>query len=93
MLSGISAAHSELGALTRQIGEQVGGGRQTGWCHAGVGGVRQLVKTSDSLQAARSVGASEETNQKMHAVLPPRHQMDVYRDDTWEAGTQNITAS
>lgn len=61
--------HSEPGALTRQIGEQVGSGGQAGWCHTAVGRVRQLVKTASSLQAARSIGASEQADQKMHAVL------------------------
>lgn len=54
--------NSELGALSRQIGEQVGGGRQTGWGHVGVRRVRQLVKTANSLQTALSISAGEETD-------------------------------
>lgn len=73
-------AHSELGALAGQVGEQVGGGRQTGGCHVGVGRVRQLMKTANSLQTARSIRASEETNQKMHAVLLPRGKTDLHTD-------------
>lgn len=76
--------HSELGALARQVGEQVGGGRQTGWCHVGVGRVRQLMKTPNSLQTTRSVRASEETNQKMYTILLPRGKTDLYTDMTHE---------
>lgn len=54
--------NGELGALSRQIGEQVGGGRQTGWGHVGVRRVRQLVKTANSLQTALSISAGEETD-------------------------------
>lgn len=61
--------HSELDALARQIGEQVGSGGQTGWRHTAVGRVRQLVEAPGSLQAARGTGAGEQAHQKMHAVL------------------------
>ena len=66
-----AGTHSELGALTGQVGEQVGGGRQTSCCHGGVGRVRQLMETPDSLQTACSIRAREETNQKMHTILLP----------------------
>lgn len=61
--------YGELGALARQVGEQVGGGRQTGCGHISVGRVRQLMKTPDSLETALSIGASEETYQQVHTVF------------------------
>lgn len=64
-----SGTHSELDALTRQIGEQVGSGRQTSRRHTAVRRVRQLVEAPSSKQAARGAGAGEEAHQKMHAVL------------------------
>lgn len=76
--------HSELGALARQVGEQVGGGRQTGRWHVGVGRVRQLMKAPNSVQTASSIWASEEANQKMHAILLPTGRMFYYTDNTRE---------
>lgn len=58
--------------MPREIGEEVGCGRQTGCGHAGVRRVRQLVETADRLQAALSVGAGEEANQHVDTVLLPR---------------------
>lgn len=76
--------HSELGALARQVREQVRGGRQTGWCYVGVGRVRQLMKTPNSLQTAGSIRASEESNQEMHAVLLPTVMTGLHTNMTHE---------
>lgn len=65
------SSHCEPGALARQVGEEVGGGRQTGWGHVPVGRARQLVKTPDRLQTAPSIRAGEEADQQMHTVLQP----------------------
>lgn len=63
--------NSELGALARQVGEQVRGGGQTGWSHTGVRRVRQLMEAASGMKAALSVRAGEQTNQQVHAILQP----------------------
>jgi len=57
------ATDGELGALARQVGEQVGGGGQAGQGHAGLVGLGQLVETLEGQQTPLGLGATHEPDQ------------------------------
>lgn len=65
---------SELGALSREEGDQVGCGlSEPQRVHLAVGGVGQLVETAGSLQTTLRVGATEVSHQDRNTVRLPEH--------------------